>query len=111
MERRFRGREQETAQETKQQQQLKEKPSGRTVGHQRTARVANPSRPGIPKTRSKKAAQKPIPLGLRHNTSWARPDRRTVERNRRIHMKTLISKLVSLVPPQHFTPPKERNVV
>lgn len=36
----------------------------------------------------------------------ARPDRRTVERNRRIHMKTLISKLVSLVPPQHFTPPK-----
>ncbi|KAL3512876.1 hypothetical protein ACH5RR_025593 [Cinchona calisaya] len=34
-------------------------------------------------------------------------DRKTIERNRRIHMKRLISELTSLVPPQHFKPSKE----
>ncbi|XP_027122154.1 transcription factor bHLH162-like [Coffea arabica] len=34
-------------------------------------------------------------------------DRKTIERNRRIRMKGLISELASLVPPQHFKPSKE----
>ncbi|KAH7856342.1 hypothetical protein Vadar_000328 [Vaccinium darrowii] len=34
-------------------------------------------------------------------------DRKTVERNRRIHMKGLCLKLTSLVPPHHFQPSKE----
>ncbi|KAI5647937.1 hypothetical protein M9H77_33942 [Catharanthus roseus] len=69
IERRLRGGEQETTQESK-QQQLKEKPGGRSAGHQRTARVANPNRPGIPKTQSKETAKKPIPHGLRPKISW-----------------------------------------
>ncbi|XP_052183206.1 transcription factor bHLH162-like [Diospyros lotus] len=34
-------------------------------------------------------------------------DRKTVERNRRIHMKDLCFKLTSLIPPHHFKPSKE----
>ncbi|KAK2971097.1 hypothetical protein RJ640_005244 [Escallonia rubra] len=34
-------------------------------------------------------------------------DRKTVEKNRRIHMKGLCSHLTSLVPPQHFKPSKD----
>ncbi|XP_058194252.1 transcription factor bHLH162-like [Rhododendron vialii] len=34
-------------------------------------------------------------------------DRKTVERNRRIHMKGLCFKLTSLVPPHHFQPSKD----
>ncbi|KAF5933285.1 hypothetical protein HYC85_029456 [Camellia sinensis] len=33
-------------------------------------------------------------------------DRKTVERNRRIHMKALCVKLTSLIPPNHFKPSK-----
>ncbi|XP_031120661.1 transcription factor bHLH168-like isoform X2 [Ipomoea triloba] len=36
-----------------------------------------------------------------------KPDRKTVERKRRIHMKYLCGKLVSLIPPHHFYPSKE----
>nr|GMC48291.1 transcription factor bHLH162-like [Ipomoea batatas] len=35
-----------------------------------------------------------------------KPDRKTVERKRRIHMKYLCGKLVSLIPPHHFYPSK-----
>ncbi|KAF7123955.1 hypothetical protein RHSIM_Rhsim12G0163800 [Rhododendron simsii] len=34
-------------------------------------------------------------------------DRKTVERNRRMHMKDLCFKLTSLVPPRHFQPSKD----
>ncbi|KAK4437194.1 Transcription factor [Sesamum alatum] len=34
-------------------------------------------------------------------------DRKTVEKNRRIQMKDLCLKLVSLIPPQHFRPAKD----
>ncbi|KAH7528482.1 transcription factor bHLH162 [Ziziphus jujuba] len=34
-------------------------------------------------------------------------DRKTVERNRRIHMKGLCFKLASLIPPHHFKPSKD----
>ncbi|XP_068307116.1 transcription factor bHLH162-like [Pyrus communis] len=37
-----------------------------------------------------------------NSESSSKPDRKTVERNRRIHMKSLCFKLASLVPPQHF---------
>ncbi|KAI3454514.1 hypothetical protein Pfo_011177 [Paulownia fortunei] len=34
-------------------------------------------------------------------------ERKTIEKNRRTHMKGLCFKLVSLIPPQHFKPSKE----
>lgn len=37
-------------------------------------------------------------------------DRKTVERNRRIHMKGLCFKLTSLVPPHHFQPSKQEQL-
>ncbi|KAK6261172.1 hypothetical protein QUC31_006988 [Theobroma cacao] len=37
----------------------------------------------------------------------SKPDRKTIERNRRIHMKALCFKLASLVPQQRFKPSKE----
>ncbi|KAL6973249.1 hypothetical protein U1Q18_027431 [Sarracenia purpurea var. burkii] len=39
--------------------------------------------------------------------SLGKPDRKTVERNRRIIMKDLHCKLTSLVPPHHFKPSKD----
>ncbi|XP_016482586.1 transcription factor bHLH162-like [Nicotiana tabacum] len=39
--------------------------------------------------------------------STEKPDRKTVERNRRIYMKFLCSKLSSLIPPHHFKPSTE----
>nr|GMC56282.1 transcription factor bHLH162-like [Ipomoea batatas] len=39
-----------------------------------------------------------------------KPDRKTVERKRRIHMKYLCGKLVSLIPPHHFYPSKQESV-
>ncbi|KAI7986700.1 Transcription factor bHLH162 [Camellia lanceoleosa] len=43
----------------------------------------------------------------RSSTSPEKLDRKTVERNRRIHMKALCVKLTSLIPPNHFKPSKE----
>ncbi|XWS37470.1 hypothetical protein CRYUN_Cryun19dG0045700 [Craigia yunnanensis] len=39
--------------------------------------------------------------------STSKPDRKTIERNRRIHMKTLCFKLTSLIAHNHFKPSKE----
>ncbi|XP_022737020.1 transcription factor bHLH162-like [Durio zibethinus] len=39
--------------------------------------------------------------------SSSKPDRKTIERNRRIHMKTLCFKLASLIPHHHSKPSKE----
>ncbi|PSR95866.1 Transcription factor bHLH36 like [Actinidia chinensis var. chinensis] len=41
------------------------------------------------------------------NSSPEKLDRKTVEKNRRMIMKGLCSKLISLVPPHHFKPSKE----
>ncbi|OWM65391.1 transcription factor bHLH162-like isoform X2 [Punica granatum] len=41
------------------------------------------------------------------NTDSPKPDRKTVERNRRIHMKGLCFKLASLIPPQHYKTSKD----
>ncbi|KAA8540832.1 hypothetical protein F0562_024795 [Nyssa sinensis] len=43
----------------------------------------------------------------KNNSSLEKPDRKTVERNRRIHMKGLCFKLTSLIPPHHFKPSKD----
>ncbi|XP_009618665.1 transcription factor bHLH162-like [Nicotiana tabacum] len=43
----------------------------------------------------------------KYNISSEKPDRKTVERNRRIYMKYLCSKLISLIPPHHFKPSTE----
>ncbi|XVF09264.1 hypothetical protein REPUB_Repub07fG0077700 [Reevesia pubescens] len=39
--------------------------------------------------------------------SSSKPDRKTIERNRRVHMKSLCFKLASLIPHHHFKPSKE----
>ncbi|XP_031117854.1 transcription factor bHLH168-like [Ipomoea triloba] len=44
-------------------------------------------------------------------SSSGKLDRKTVERNRRIHMKNLCGKLVSLIPPQHLQPASSRELV
>ncbi|CAK9169365.1 unnamed protein product [Ilex paraguariensis] len=44
---------------------------------------------------------------MRSNSSPDKLDRKTIERNRRIHMKSLCFKLTSLVPPHHFKPSKD----
>ncbi|XP_048445237.1 transcription factor bHLH162-like [Pyrus x bretschneideri] len=43
--------------------------------------------------------------------SSSKPDRKTVERNRRIQMKSLCFKLASLVPPQHFKTTNSKDTV
>jgi hypothetical protein len=42
----------------------------------------------------------------KRNSESSRLDRKTVERNRRIHMKDLCLKLASLLPPHLFKPSK-----
>ncbi|XP_057465844.1 transcription factor bHLH162-like [Actinidia eriantha] len=44
---------------------------------------------------------------LRATVRQEKLDRKTVEKNRRMHMKGLCFKLTSLVPPHHFKPSKE----
>ncbi|RVW52872.1 hypothetical protein CK203_089605 [Vitis vinifera] len=41
------------------------------------------------------------------NGTPLKPDRKTTERNRRIHMKSLCFKLSSLIPPNQFKTSKE----
>ncbi|KAH6757031.1 hypothetical protein C2S52_022017 [Perilla frutescens var. hirtella] len=40
-------------------------------------------------------------------SSMGKLERKTIEKNRRIMMKCLCFKMVSLIPPHHFNPPKE----
>ncbi|KAM1981913.1 hypothetical protein ACFX15_038351 [Malus domestica] len=47
----------------------------------------------------------------RSSESSSKPDRKTVERNRRIQMKSLCFKLASLVPPQHFKTTNSKDTV
>ncbi|CAN6578324.1 unnamed protein product [Malus baccata var. baccata] len=47
----------------------------------------------------------------RSSESFSKPDRKTVERNRRIQMKSLCFKLASLVPPQHFKTTNSKDTV